>query len=163
MRSIEKTDEEWKETLTPEQYRILRQKGTEWAFSGKYWNHHEEGDYRCAGCGTPLFKSEQKFDSRCGWPSFYDAVDNDADATFGRAGKGYATDTADAECAVGARYIERWRGARQARYVDDVLARELRTLHDGDRDRHFLQALRALARCDDDFRGTGLLPSNGTG
>jgi peptide-methionine (R)-S-oxide reductase len=75
MRSIEKTDEEWKETLTPEQYRILRQKGTEWAFSGKYWNHHEEGDYRCAGCGTPLFKSEQKFDSRCGWPSFYDALD----------------------------------------------------------------------------------------
>jgi len=75
MRTIDKTEEEWKANLSPEQYRVLRQKGTEWAFSGQYWDHHEDGEYHCAGCGTPLFNSEQKFDSRCGWPSFYDALD----------------------------------------------------------------------------------------
>lgn len=75
MRQIEKTREEWQKELTPEQYKVLRDKGTEWAFTGKYWDHKEEGSYVCAGCGTPLFSSEHKFDSRCGWPSFYDALD----------------------------------------------------------------------------------------
>jgi peptide-methionine (R)-S-oxide reductase len=75
MRKVEKTNEEWKKELTPEQYKVLREKGTEWAFSGKYWDHKEDGTYACAGCGTPLFASDTKFDSRCGWPSFYDALD----------------------------------------------------------------------------------------
>jgi peptide-methionine (R)-S-oxide reductase len=60
----------WKKKLTEEQYRVLREKGTEQAFTGKYWNHHEKGIYKCAGCGAPLFSSEEKFDSRTGWPSF---------------------------------------------------------------------------------------------
>jgi peptide-methionine (R)-S-oxide reductase len=67
---VEKTDEEWRSGLTPEQYRILRQKGTERAFSGKYWNHHAQGVYACAACGNPLFDSQTKFDSGTGWPSF---------------------------------------------------------------------------------------------
>jgi peptide-methionine (R)-S-oxide reductase len=77
MRQIEKSREEWQKELTKEQFDVLREKGTEWAFTGKYWNHHEDGTYSCAGCGTPLFTSEHKFDSRCGWPSFYDALDPD--------------------------------------------------------------------------------------
>ena len=66
-----KPEEEWKEKLTTEQYRVLRLKGTEPAFTGKFWNHKEEGTYKCAGCGTILFTSETKFDSGCGWPSFF--------------------------------------------------------------------------------------------
>jgi len=67
---IEKTDEEWRRELTPEQYRVLRQKGTERAFTGALWNDHEPGRYVCAGCGTELFRSEEKFESGSGWPSF---------------------------------------------------------------------------------------------
>jgi peptide-methionine (R)-S-oxide reductase len=75
MPKIEKTDREWREALTPEQYRILREKGTERAFTGAYVDEKSEGVYRCAACGTPLFSSETKYDSGSGWPSFYDAVD----------------------------------------------------------------------------------------
>lgn len=66
----ELTEENWKKKLTAEQYRVLREKGTEPAFTGKYWNHHKKGIYKCAGCGAPLFSSEEKFDSGTGWPSF---------------------------------------------------------------------------------------------
>lgn len=68
---IEKTDAEWSEQLTPEQYRVLRQKGTERAFTGEYNTAKGKGVYRCAGCDTELFSSETKFESGTGWPSFY--------------------------------------------------------------------------------------------
>jgi len=71
---VEKTDEEWRESLTPEQYRVLRQKGTERAFTGEYWNNHQAGVYKCAACGQDLFLSDTKFESGSGWPSFYQPV-----------------------------------------------------------------------------------------
>ena len=70
--SIQKSDSEWRAILSPEQFRILRQKGTERPGSGQYENHKEEGVYACAGCGTPLYKSSTKFSSGCGWPAFFD-------------------------------------------------------------------------------------------
>jgi peptide-methionine (R)-S-oxide reductase len=72
------TDEELKEKLTPEQYRILRQKGTEAPFTGKYLDHHENGMYTCTVCGAQLFSSDTKFESGSGWPSFYDVAKSDA-------------------------------------------------------------------------------------
>ena len=68
----------WKEKLTPEQYRILREKGTEAAFTGKFYKHHEKGIYVCGGCGVELFSSDTKYDSGSGWPSFWDAAKSDA-------------------------------------------------------------------------------------
>ncbi len=67
-------DDEWRQRLTPEQFRVSRRKGTERAFSGVYWNNHEHGLYRCVGCGQPLFSSDAKFESGTGWPSFFQPV-----------------------------------------------------------------------------------------
>jgi peptide-methionine (R)-S-oxide reductase len=72
---VEKTETEWKKQLSEEQYRILRQKGTEAPHSGKYNLHFSEGAYRCAGCNAKLFESDSKFDSGCGWPSFDQAIE----------------------------------------------------------------------------------------
>jgi peptide-methionine (R)-S-oxide reductase len=69
---IQKPDEQWREELTPQQYGVLRQAHTERAFTGEYVHHHDDGFYRCAGCGAELFRSDAKFDSGTGWPSFYE-------------------------------------------------------------------------------------------
>jgi peptide-methionine (R)-S-oxide reductase len=85
---IVKTDEEWRKLLTPEQYEVTRQKGTERAFTGQYWDFHDQGVYLCVCCGNELFDSGTKFDSGCGWPSFYapkaeSQVENAVDRSYG--------------------------------------------------------------------------------
>jgi peptide-methionine (R)-S-oxide reductase len=72
---VKKTDAEWRQQLTPEQYQVARGSGTERAFTGQYWNKHDDGTYHCVCCGTLLFGSETKFDSGTGWPSFFAAAD----------------------------------------------------------------------------------------
>jgi peptide-methionine (R)-S-oxide reductase len=71
---VVKTEEEWKKELSPEQFRILREKGTERAFTGEFWDHHDIGTYSCAACGQELFQSDSKFDSGCGWPSYFKPI-----------------------------------------------------------------------------------------
>ena len=85
---IEKPDEEWRAQLSEEEYRVARQKGTERAFTGRYWDKKEKGVYRCVCCGTELFSSDTKYESGSGWPSFYQPVSDDVigyeeDTTFG--------------------------------------------------------------------------------
>lgn len=75
---VEKTDEQWREELTDEEYRVLREAGTERAFTGEYTDTKTVGVYNCRACGAELFRSETKFESHCGWPSFYDPADSDA-------------------------------------------------------------------------------------
>jgi peptide-methionine (R)-S-oxide reductase len=87
MEKVKKSDAEWRAELTPEQYEVLRHKGTERAFTGAYWDAKEPGLYRCAGCGAEVFRSDTKFDSGTGWPSFYepasdDAVETEEDRSF---------------------------------------------------------------------------------
>ena len=85
---MQKPDAEWRKLLSPESYDVLRNKGTERAFTGKTWNEHRPGVYRCAGCGTPLFNAQTKFESGTGWPSFYAPLGDKAvlvasDTTYG--------------------------------------------------------------------------------
>ena len=88
MPKIKKTDAEWRTQLSPTEYRVAREKGTEPAFTGVYWDSHEAGTYRCVCCEAPLFRSETKFDSGCGWPSFHTPndeklIDEHVDRSFG--------------------------------------------------------------------------------
>jgi peptide-methionine (R)-S-oxide reductase len=73
-RKVSKSEDEWRQQLTPEQFAVCRKKGTERAFTGAYWNNHAEGIYRCVACGTELFSSATKFESGTGWPSFWEPV-----------------------------------------------------------------------------------------
>lgn len=75
---ISKSEAEWRMLLTADEYRVAREKGTERAFTGRYWDHHEEGTYMCVGCGMPLFDSHTKFESGSGWPSYFQPVAPDA-------------------------------------------------------------------------------------
>ena len=86
--NLNKTDDQWRAELTPEQYEVLRKGSTERAFTGRYWDHHDDGVYRCAGCGAELFDSGTKFDSGTGWPSFTEpaiaeAIETKQDVSYG--------------------------------------------------------------------------------
>lgn len=85
---VVKTEAQWREELTPTSFEVTRKKGTERAFTGEYWDHHEPGIYRCICCNTPLFASDTKFDSGCGWPSYFaplnpDNVEEHTDRSYG--------------------------------------------------------------------------------
>src|SRR5215217_3436682 len=93
MTKIQKNDSQWRAELTPEQYRVLREKGTERPFTGEYDHLFEPGSYRCAGCGELLFESGTKYDSGCGWPAFYapanaESIDEETDSSYGMADRG---------------------------------------------------------------------------
>jgi len=77
LNKVNKSNEEWQKELTPEQYRVLREKGTERAFTGEYYNHKRKGVYKCAACGQELFSSDTKYESGSGWPSFYAPIEED--------------------------------------------------------------------------------------
>ena len=81
MDKVEKSEQQWRDELSPEEYHVLREKGTERAFTGAYWDSKDNGVYRCRACGQELFSSDTKFDSGTGWPSFYEPADGEAVAT----------------------------------------------------------------------------------
>ncbi len=81
MKKVVKSDAEWRKEMSPESYRIMREKGTEHAFCGVFWDHHEAGTYHCSACGSPLFDSAAKFESGSGWPSFFKPVVDSAVGT----------------------------------------------------------------------------------
>jgi len=89
---LHKTEEEWKQELDPEAYKVLRGQGTEPPFDNAYWDNHEKGKYYCAACGQELFSSEAKYDSGTGWPSFYEPVDEGAVALEGDTSHGMVRD-----------------------------------------------------------------------
>jgi len=93
---IARTDEEWRRQLSPEQYQVARQAGTEPAFTGKYWKTKEKGTYNCVCCGQPLFSSETKFDSGTGWPSFWQPLEKGAVATH--TDRSYGMERTEALC-----------------------------------------------------------------
>jgi peptide-methionine (R)-S-oxide reductase len=97
-KKVVKTNEEWRKQLTPMQYHVLREKGTERAFTGTYWNQHDEGVYACAGCNTPLFGSDKKFDSGTGWPSY--TVPYDSTCIGYHADDSYGMKRVEVTCAV---------------------------------------------------------------
>lgn len=94
---VEKTADAWKRELTEKEFYVLRQEGTERAFTGDLWDHHEHGTYVCAGCGLPLFASETKFDSGTGWPSFYKPISEDCIAD--KTDSSHGMDRTEVECA----------------------------------------------------------------
>ena len=77
MEKVEKSEQQWREELSPDEYHVLREQGTERAFTGRYWDNKDDGVYRCKGCGAELFSSDTKFDSGTGWPSFFDPMDSE--------------------------------------------------------------------------------------
>jgi peptide-methionine (R)-S-oxide reductase len=79
---VDKTEEEWRQVLTPVEFQILRERGTEYAFTGEFYDHKEKGTYVCAGCGNELFTSDSKYDSGCGWPSFYEPLNEEKIGEF---------------------------------------------------------------------------------
>jgi len=93
---VRKSEKDWKEMLDPNQFAVTRCSATEPAFTGKYWDHHEKGTYRCVCCGAPLFSSDTKFDSGTGWPSFYQPLEKDGVAT--EADDSYGMRRVEAKC-----------------------------------------------------------------
>ncbi|GAB4330117.1 MAG: hypothetical protein OHK0038_04360 [Flammeovirgaceae bacterium] len=98
LKKVVKTENEWKKLLTAEQYYVMRQKGTERAFTGKYWNNKEKGIYKCAGCQTPLFDSKHKYDSGTGWPSYYQPIQKEVIAEEND--YSYGMERVEVKCAV---------------------------------------------------------------
>jgi peptide-methionine (R)-S-oxide reductase len=98
LKKVVKTEADWKKLLTSEQYYVMRQKGTERAFTGKYWNNKEKGVYKCAGCQTPLFNSQHKYDSGTGWPSYYQPIQKEVIAE--EHDQSYGMERVEVKCAV---------------------------------------------------------------